>query len=36
MFRSDFMGARLQRHIISPTELDTKIAGAPTCLKTQL
>ena len=32
VFRSDFMGARLQRHIISPTELDAKIAGAPPCL----
>ena len=32
MFRSDFLGARLQRHIISPAELDAKIAGAPACI----
>ena len=31
VFRSDFMGARLQRHIISAPELDAKIAGAPIC-----
>ncbi|KAK9826082.1 hypothetical protein WJX81_000383 [Elliptochloris bilobata] len=28
VFRSDFMGSRLQRHIISATELDAKIAEA--------